>query len=153
MAWIGTIGIERDITQANPRRCGTHGKGTMIISERIRTSNLLQCKFDEEMEAVATTGLYPPTGITQVGSDIDTKYGLLQLAARAASPPTAGAAMSRASYPQIDSQQQLIYRGLNNARTALYGQVMSYGGTTRPYESPHMLKRDELGKKILLRNS
>jgi hypothetical protein len=119
----------------------------MMISETIRTSYFLQSKFDEEMEAVATTGLYPPTGITQIGSEIDAKYGLLQLAARAASPPTAAGPLNRASYPQIDSQQQLIYRGLNNARSTLYGQIMSYGGITRPFESPHIIKRDELGKR------
>lgn len=98
------------------------------------------------MEAVATTGLYPPAANTQIAAEIDAKYGLLQLAARAASPPTAGGPLSRASYPQIDpQQQQLIYRGLNNTRNALYGQIMSYGGASRPFESPHMMKRDELG--------
>jgi hypothetical protein len=98
------------------------------------------------MEAVATTGLYPPAGPTHIGSEIDAKYSLLQLAARTASPPTVGGPMSRASYPQIDPQQQLIYRGLNNARTALYGQIMSYAGVSRPFESPQVIKRDELGK-------
>lgn len=97
------------------------------------------------MEAVATTGLYPQATNTQIATDIDAKYGLLQLAARAASPPTAGGPLSRASYPQLDSQQQLIYRGLNNTRSALYGQIMSYGGVSRPMESPHVMKRDELG--------
>lgn len=97
------------------------------------------------MEAVATTGLYPPAANTHMGADIDAKYGLLQLAARAASPPTAGGPLSRASYPQIDAQQQLVYRGLNNTRSALYGQIMSYGGASRPFESPHVMKRDELG--------
>ena len=119
------------------------------FENRRRSRDCLQCKFDEEMDAVATTGLYPPPGLAQMGSDIDTKYSLLQLAARAASPPTAGRPMSRASYPQTDPQQQLVYRGLNNARSTLYGQIMSYGGASRPYESPHvLLKRDELGEKL-----
>jgi hypothetical protein len=97
------------------------------------------------MEAVATTGLYPPAGITHIGSEIDAKYGLMQLAARAASPPTTGGPINRASYPQVDSQQ-LIYRGLNNPRNTLYGQIMSYSGVSRPFESPQVIKRDELGK-------
>jgi hypothetical protein len=100
------------------------------------------------MEAVATTGLYPPMGITQVGSEIDTKYGLMQLAAHATSPPTTGELMTRASYPQMDPQQQLIYRGLSNARSTLYGQIMSYGGVSRPFESPQVIKRDELGRNF-----
>jgi hypothetical protein len=100
------------------------------------------------MEAVATTGLYPPTNMTQVGSEIDAKYGLMQLAARAASPSTTGGPVNRASYPPIDPQQQLIYRGLNNTRTTLYGQIMSYGGTSRPFESPQVIKRDELGRNL-----
>ena len=100
------------------------------------------------MEAVASTGLYPPTGKKQGGTEIDAKYGLMQLAARAASPiPTSGP-INRASYPQIDSQQQLIYRGLNNARSTPYGQIMSYAGVSRPFESPLVIKRDELGRKI-----
>ncbi|CAF1223093.1 unnamed protein product [Rotaria sordida] len=97
-------------------------------------------KFDEEMEAVATTGLYPPTNSHQVDSEIDPKYGLMQLAARAGSPPTS---MARASYPQSDQQQQLIYRGINNTRSTPYGQVISYSGVTRPFEAP-VIKRDEL---------
>jgi hypothetical protein len=100
------------------------------------------------MDAVATTGLYPPTGIAQVGSEIDAKYGLLQLAARAVSPQTTGGPTSRASYPQMDPQQQLVYRGLNNTRSTLYGQIMSYGGVSRPFESPQVIKRDELGRNI-----
>jgi hypothetical protein len=98
------------------------------------------------MEAVATTGLYPPAGMTQVGPEIDAKYGLMQLAARVASPLTTVGPITRASYPQIDPQQQLVYRGLNNARSTLYGQIMSYGGASRPFESPQMIKRDELGR-------
>lgn len=107
----------------------------------------LQSKFDEEMEAVASTGLYPPTGKTHVGSEIDAKYGLMQLAAEAASPgPNAGGPGNRASFPQIDPQQQLVYRGLNNARSTPYGQIMSYAGVSRPFESPLIPKRDELGR-------
>ena len=107
----------------------------------------LQSKFDEEMEAVASTGLYPPAGKTHVGSEIDAKYGLMQLAAEAASPvPTAGGPGNRASFPQIDPQQQLVYRGLNNARSTPYGQIMSYAGVSRPLESPQIPKRDELGR-------
>ncbi|CAF0924460.1 unnamed protein product [Rotaria sordida] len=101
-------------------------------------------KFDEEMEAVATTGLYPPTTKAQTGSDVDAKYSLMQLAACAASPQTTGGPINRASFPQIDHQQQLIYRGLNNARSTPYGQIMSYGGVTRSFESPQVIKRDEL---------
>ncbi|CAF1289999.1 unnamed protein product [Adineta steineri] len=103
-----------------------------------------KCKFDEEMEAVATQGIYPTAGKTQVGSDTDAKYGLMQLAARAATPQTTGGLMNRASYPQIDPQQQLIYRGINNARNTPYGQIMSYAGISRPIESPQVVKRDEL---------
>ena len=62
-----------------------------------------QNKFDEEMEAVATTGLYPRTTATPTGSEIDAKYGLMKLAARTASP---GMPINRASYPQVDQQQQ-----------------------------------------------
>jgi hypothetical protein len=102
------------------------------------------------MEAVATTGIYPPAGKTQAGSEIDAKYGLMQLAARAASPPPNGGPVNRASFPQTDPQQQLIYRGLNNARSTPYGQIMSYAGVSRPFESPHVMKRDELGKKLFL---
>lgn len=108
-----------------------------------------QSKFDEEMEAVATTGLFPPANKVASTHEIDAKYNLLQLAARAASPPGATAAaapLNRASYPQVDSGQQLIYRGLNNARTTPYGQVMSYAGISRPFESPQVIKRDDLGK-------
>ncbi|CAF4001820.1 unnamed protein product, partial [Rotaria sp. Silwood2] len=97
-------------------------------------------KFDEEMEAVATTGLYPQANRHQVESEIDPKYGLMQLAARAGSPV---APMTRASYPQSDQQQQLTYRGINNARSTSHGQVMSYAGVTRPFEAP-VIKRDEL---------
>jgi hypothetical protein len=100
------------------------------------------------MEAVATTGIYPPAGITQVGSEIDPKYGLMQLAAHATSPQTTIGPINRSSYPQMDSQQQLIYRGLNNTRNTLYGQIMSYGGVSRPFESPQVIKRDELGRNF-----
>ena len=100
------------------------------------------------MEAVATTGLYPPKGKSQGTTDIDAKYGLLQLAAQAASPMTTTGGAARASFPQADGQQQLIYRGLNNARSTPYGQIMSYGGATRPFESPQVPKRDELGAYI-----
>jgi hypothetical protein len=99
------------------------------------------------MEAVATTGLYPQTNKTQVGSEIDAKYGLMQLAACAGSPATTGIPINRASYPQGDQQQQLIYRGINNSRSTPYGQIMSYGGVGRPFETP-VIKRDELGMKI-----
>ncbi|UJR37230.1 hypothetical protein I4U23_029939 [Adineta vaga] len=102
-------------------------------------------KYDEEMDAFATQGIYPPTGKTQMGSEIDAKYGLLQLAARAATPQTTSGPNTRASYPQIDSQQQLIYRGLNNARSTPYGQIMSYAGISCAIESPQVvIKRDEL---------
>ncbi|CAM4747857.1 unnamed protein product [Rotaria magnacalcarata] len=101
-------------------------------------------KFDEEMEAVATTGLYPPTNKPPTGSEIDAKYSLMQLAAHTSSPQTTGGPTNRASYPQIDPQQQLVYRGINNARTTPYGQVMSYAGVSRPFESPQVIKRDEL---------
>ncbi len=96
------------------------------------------------MDAVATTGLYPQTNRTPMGSEVDAKYGLMQLAVRAGSPPTIGIPNNRASYPQADQQQQLIYRGINNARSTPYGQAMSYGGVTRPFETP-VIKRDELG--------
>jgi hypothetical protein len=100
------------------------------------------------MEAVATTGIYPPTNRTQVGSEVDAKYGLMQLAAQAGSPTPAGASFNRASYPQTDQQQQqLIYRGINNARSTPYGQIMSYSGVTRPFETP-VIKRDELGREF-----
>lgn len=97
------------------------------------------------MEAVATTGLYPPANKVPTGSEIDAKYSLIQLAARAGSPPVTGVPVTRASYPQMDPQQQLIYRGINNARSTPYGQVMSYAGVSRPFESPQAIKRDELG--------
>jgi hypothetical protein len=100
------------------------------------------------MEAVATQCIYPPMGKTQVGSEIDAKYGLMQLAANAASPQTTGGPVNRASYPQMDPQQQLVYRGINNARSTPYGQIMSYAGITRPIESPHVIKRDELGTNL-----
>lgn len=98
------------------------------------------------MEAVASTGLYPAAAKTQAASEIDAKYSLLQLAARAASPQAAGGTVNRASYPQADPQQQLIYRGINNTRTTPYGQVMSYAGVSRPFESPQVIKRDDLGE-------
>lgn len=104
----------------------------------------LQSKFDEEMEAVATTGLYPQRNKTPTGSEIDAKYGLMQLAARAGSPGITGMPINRASFPQVDPQQQLIYRGIHTARSTPYGQVMSYGGVSRPFDTP-MIKRDELG--------
>ena len=97
------------------------------------------------MEAVATTGLYPSSHNARIESEIDAKYGLIQLAARAASPQTTGGPSNRVSYPQIDPQQQLIYRGLNNPRSTPYGQVMSYAGISPPFESPQVVKRDELG--------
>jgi hypothetical protein len=97
------------------------------------------------MEAVATTGIYPPMNKTYVACEIDAKYGLMQLGAHAASPQTPGGPNNRASFPQIDPQQQLIYRGLNNARSTPYGQIMSYAGVSRPFESPLIIKRDELG--------
>jgi hypothetical protein len=98
------------------------------------------------MEAVATTGLYPQTNRSQVGSEIDAKYGLMQAACRAGSPTPTGIPIHRTSYPQGDQQQQLTYRGINNSRSTPYGHVMSYGGTTRPFETP-AIKRDELGMK------
>lgn len=101
------------------------------------------------MDAVATTGLYPAKGKSQGTSDIDAKYGLLQLAAQAASPLTTAGGAARASFPQTDGQQQLIYRGLNNARSTPYGQIMSYAGVSRPFESPQVPKRDELGASIV----
>jgi hypothetical protein len=101
------------------------------------------------MEAVATTGLYPQPSRTQGGSEIDAKYGLMQLAVRAGSPATSGTPINRASYPQSDQQQQqLIYRGINNTRSTPYGQVMSYAGVTRPFETP-VPKRDELGMEFI----
>ena len=118
-------------------RCG---RWTIFIS-------FLQTKYDEEMDAVASTGLYPPAAKTHTGSEVDAKYGLMQLAAQAGSPPpTAGGTGNRASFPQTDAQQQLVYRGLNNARSTPYGQIMSYAGVSRPFESPHVPKRDELGR-------
>ena len=94
------------------------------------------------MDAVATTGLYPQNNRTPLPSDVDAKYGLMQIAARNASPTTAGSPFNRASYPQTD--QQLNYRGIKTARSTPYGQVMSYGGVPRPFETP-VIKRDELG--------
>lgn len=103
------------------------------------------------MEAVATTGLYPNTAKAQAATEIDAKYGLLQLAARAATPLDANGAAptNRASYPQADGQQQLIYRGPNNARATPGGQVMSYGGVSRPLEANKLqpARRDDIGKK------
>ena len=99
------------------------------------------------MDAFATQGISPQANKTRMGSEVDAKYGLLQLAARAATPRTTDGPVNRASYPQIDPQQQLIYRGINNARSTPYGQIMSYAGISRPIESPQVLKRDELGKK------
>ncbi|CAF5007277.1 unnamed protein product, partial [Rotaria socialis] len=96
-------------------------------------------KYDEEMDAVATTGLYPQQNQSQGESEVDPKYGLMQLAVRAGST---GALTHRASYSQAD-QQQLIYRGANNSRSTPYGQIMSYGGVSRPFEGP-VIKRDEL---------
>lgn len=95
------------------------------------------------MDAVATTGLYPQMNRSHGGSDIDAKYGLMQLACHASST---GTPINRASYPQGD-QQQLIYRGVNNSRSTPYGQIMSYGGVSRPFETP-VIKRDELGTKL-----
>ncbi len=92
------------------------------------------------MDAVATTGLYPPAN----GTEIDAKYGLLQLANRNASSATTALPINRASYPQTDQQQQLIYRGIKTARSTPYGQILSYGGVSRPFETP-AIKRDELG--------
>ena len=78
---------------------------------------LFKSKFDEEMDAVATTGLYPQATHVERNSDVDAKYGLMQLAVHASSP-------------HADEQQQLIYRGGNSSRT-----------------TPHIppIKRDELG--------
>jgi hypothetical protein len=98
------------------------------------------------MEAVATTGLYPERNKTPVGSEIDAKYGLMQLAAHAGSPGITGVPVNRASFPPID--QQLVYRGMHNPRNTPYGQIMSYGGVTRPFETP-VRKRDELGMEFL----
>ncbi|CAF4353545.1 unnamed protein product, partial [Adineta steineri] len=70
-------------------------------------------KFDEEMDAVATQGIYPQRNKTPVGSEIDAKYDLMRLAARAGSPGINGVPVNRASFPQVDQQQQLIYRGIN----------------------------------------
>ncbi|CAF4051928.1 unnamed protein product [Adineta steineri] len=100
-------------------------------------------KFDEEMDAVATQGIYPQRNKTPVGSEIDAKYDLMRLAARAGSPGINGVPVNRASFPQVDQQQQLIYRGINTARSTPYGQRISYGGVTRPLEHP-VIKRDEL---------
>ncbi|CAF4226151.1 unnamed protein product, partial [Rotaria sordida] len=33
-------------------------------------------------------------------------------------------------------------------RSTPYGQIMSYGGVTRSFESPQVIKRDELGKDL-----
>ncbi len=98
------------------------------------------------MDAVATTGLYPQNNRTPVGSEIDAKYGLMQLATRTTTPATTGIPINRSSYPQTDQQQQqqLIYRGIKTARSTPYGQVMSYGGVSRPFTTP-VVKRDELG--------
>ncbi|CAF3889820.1 unnamed protein product [Rotaria magnacalcarata] len=96
-------------------------------------------KYDEEMDAVATTGLYPQQNQSQGESEVDPKYGLMQLAVRAGSTR---ASTHPASYPQVD-QQQLVYRGANNSRSTPYGQTMSYGGVSRPFEGP-VIKRDEL---------
>lgn len=98
------------------------------------------------MDAVASTGIYPPGSKSHLGSEIDAKYSLMQLAARAATPANGAAPNNRASYPQTDPQQQLIYRGLNNGRSTPYGQVMSYAGVPRPYESPQVPKREEISK-------
>ena len=95
------------------------------------------------MDAVATTGLYPPNHRTPIGSDADAKYELMQLAARNASPTTAGSPFNRASYPQGDAQQ-LHYRGIKTSRSTPYGQMMSYAGGSRPLETS-AIKRDELG--------
>lgn len=93
------------------------------------------------MDAVATTGLYPPNHRTPLGSDADAKYELMQLAARNASSTTAGSPFNRASYLQGDAQQ-LHYRGMKTSRSTPYGQMMSH---TRPMETP-AIKRDELGR-------
>ena len=69
----------------------------------------------------------------------------MNLAARTATPATTGLPANRSSYPSADTQQQqLIYRGIKTARSTPYGQVMSYGGVSRPFETP-VVKRDELG--------
>ena len=80
------------------------------------------------MDAVATTGLYPQR--TRTSGELD----LQQLA-------TTGIPIHRASYPP--NEQQLIYRGMSDARSTPYGQIMSYGGVSRPFETP-VIKRDEL---------
>ena len=155
MVGLGEIGFERH-SSATDSRCGrTDGKSNSIVFECFsiigRKRRSLQSKYEEEMEAVASTGLYPPAPKSQVGSEVDAKYGLMHLAARAATPATAGPSVAnRASFPQTDPQQQLIYRGLNNARSTPYGQVMSYAGVPRPYESPQIPKRDELGKASIV---
>jgi len=107
------------------------------------------------MEAVASTGLYPQPNRTPIESEIDAKYGLMQLAVHAGSISPSGIPINRASYPQGDqqqAQQQLIYRGINNARSTPYGQIMSYGGITRPFETP-VIKRDELGMNFFSNSS
>ncbi len=68
----------------------------------------------------------------------------MQLATRNTTSATTGIPINRSSYPQVDQQQQLIYRGIKTARSTPYGQVMSYGGVSRPFEMP-VIKRDELG--------
>lgn len=89
------------------------------------------------MDAVATTGLYPPANDAENGAEVD---GLMQLAARAGTPG------SRASYLQSDGQQQLIYRGGNRP----HSQAMSYAVHPRPLETT-VVKRDELGQTDLQR--
>ncbi|UJR08979.1 hypothetical protein I4U23_013229 [Adineta vaga] len=100
-------------------------------------------KFDEEMDAVATTGLYPERNKTPIGSEIDAKYGLMHLAARAGSPGITGVPITRGSFPQVDSQSQVIYRGIHSTRNTPSGQIMSYGGVSRLFETP-IIKRNEL---------
>ena len=102
------------------------------------------------MEAVATTGLYPSASKTQAGSEIDAKYGLLQLAARAASPSAiTSAAAARTSFPPGDSQQQLVHRGPNNARTSVYGQAVPLAGGAHALELGQLVRREDIGKALL----
>ncbi|CAF0778856.1 unnamed protein product [Didymodactylos carnosus] len=114
---------------------------------------LEKSRLEEEMDAVATTGLYPPneqnTHATpnlrnDLPSDLETKYGLVQL------PTTTGQPLTRSSYPfDLHNQQQLIYRGLNKTS---YGQIIhphSYAGVSHSQsglysDDRQMIKRDEL---------
>ncbi|CAF0785514.1 unnamed protein product [Didymodactylos carnosus] len=106
------------------------------------------------MDAVATTGLYPPneengnaisTLPNDLLSDLETKYGCTQMLT------TSGQPLTRLSYPldQHNQEQQLIYRGLNKTS---YGQVIhphSYAGISHSQsglysDNKQVIKRDEL---------